>query len=299
MDLADIEMLEAIVAHGSINKASDILHVTQPTLSKRLGRLEYKLGAPLFLRSTSGLTPTAHALFIIESSQPIKTKIKNIERHIELMNTLERGDLSIGVGPIIEQLYFPDVLLELTRSPTSRLNISLRTETAAELKALLVDGAVDVAVGPFEQSAPSDDYEIYPLASQPLMIAARHDHPLAVKMEQEDVSQEDVLRQALISPHMPEYMAEHFKLLSDLDTSRIICDSYPVIKDVLKKSDYISIGPSAVFSQEVQEKSLVLLPLPNSINWSAACIVRPESACLPVIQRVIDIFRHYQLPVIE
>ncbi len=296
MDIADIEMLEAIIKHGSINRASEVLFVTQPTLSKRLGRLEYKLGSPLFVRSSSGLTPTAHALFIIESSQAIKTRIKNIERHIELMNMLETGNLNIGVGPIIEQLYFPHALLELTRSPSSRLSISIRTEMAAELRLLLVDGVVDVAVGPFEQSMASEEFEIYPIASQPLMIAARVEHPLALKMQQERVSQEDVLSQPLISPHMPDYMAEHFKLLENLDTPRIICDSYPVIKEVLKDSDYISIGPSAVFSQEVQDGSLALLPLPDPIDWFAACIARPESACLPVVQRVIDIFRQYQLP---
>ena len=298
MDISDIEMLEAIVKHGSINKASEVLHVTQPTLSKRLGRLEYKLDTPLFLRSSSGLTPTAHTLFIIDSAQPLKTRIHNIERHIELMNTLEVGDLHIGVGPIIEQLYFPFALLQLTQSSSTRLNISIRTEMAAELKELVIEGVVDIAIGPFEQSMASDEFEIYPIASQPLKVAARAEHPLAIKMSEEKLTQEDVLSQPLISPHMPEYMAEQFQLLNRLDTSRIVCDNYSVIKEVLKESDYISLGPSAVFSDEVRQGELVLLSLPNPITWYAACIARPENACLPIIQKVIETFREYELPVV-
>ncbi|MEM1191231.1 MAG: LysR family transcriptional regulator [Pseudomonadota bacterium] len=299
MDVSDIEMLEAIVRHGSINKASESLHVTQPTLSKRLGRLEYKLGTPLFLRSSSGLTPTAHTNFIIDSSDPIRRRLHNIERHIELMNALERGDLHLGVGPIVEQLYFPYALLRLTQSPSSQLNVSIRTETAAELKELVITGAVDVAVGPFEQSMASDEYEIFPIASQPLMVAARSGHAIATKMLAGELTQEDVLSQPLISPHMPDYMAEPFELLRRLNTSRIVCDNYSVIKGVLHASDYISLGPTAVFSAEAQEGSLVLMPLPQPITWFAACVARPESACLPVIQRVIETFREYELPTVS
>ena len=299
MDIADIEMLEAIVSHGSINKASEALHVTQPTLSKRLGRLEYKLGTPLFTRSSSGLTPTPHAEFIIRSSEPIRRGLQKVERHIELMNTLERGDLSIGVGPVIEQLYFPHALLKLTESASSRLNVSIRTETAAELEKLLVSGTIDLAVGPFDAGTADGEYEVYPVASQPLVVATRAGHPLALKAVEEELTQDEVLRQPMISPHMPGYMAKPFELLFSMDSSRIVCDNYAVIKEVLRESDYISIGPSAVFSDEVRSESLTVFPLPEAITWHAACIARPESACLPVIQRVLEIFREYRLPSVE
>ena len=300
MDLSDIDMLEAIVKHGSIVKATEVLHVTQPTLSKRLSRLEYTLGTVLFERSSTGLTPTQHTKFIIESSQQIKNKVRNIERHIELMNMLEAGDLKIGVGPIVEQLYFPHVILELTKSKSASLNLSIRTEMAEDLAQLLVDGVIDIAIGPFEESSASDQYQIYPIASQPLIIAVRAGHPLeAIRESGEPLTVEDIFEYTLISPHVPAYMNAQAPYLDSIENSRVVCDNYSVVKEVLKESDHISIGPSAVFSQEVQQGSLKLLPMPAPIRWHASCITRPESACLPVIEKVIETFRRYELPSVE
>ncbi|MEM1153238.1 MAG: LysR family transcriptional regulator [Pseudomonadota bacterium] len=300
MDISDIAMLEAIVKHGSINKASEFLHVTQPTLSKRLGRLEYKLGTPLFLRNSSGLIPTPRTQFILESSQTIKTRIKNIERHIELMNTLEAGDLHIGVGPIVEQLYFPDALYELTKSSTSKLNISIRIESGDDLSDLLVDGLIDLAIGPFEESESGEDYIAHPIACEPLVFAARYDHPLmALKRDGGDLSSEDVAQYPLIAPHVPQYMLRDGSSGDRPQSSRIICDNYSVIKDFLRESEHVSSGPGAVFYPEVEQGVLALLPMTNPIDWFASCIVRPESAELPIIRKVISIFRDYNLPAID
>jgi len=300
MDISDIAMLEAIQKHGSISKASEFLNITQPTLSKRLARLEDKLGTILFIRSRSGLTPTEHTHYIVGKSEIIQTKIKNIERHIKLVNALEAGELHIGVGPIIEQLYFPHVLLQLSDSSTNRLRISIRTEEASELKKLVMDGTLDIAVGPFDQSICSDEYEVYPMVEHPLMIAARPDHPLVQKIsEGQPVTKEEWSKQALIAPHRAEYMKGQEMILGGEEASRIDCDNYSVIKEVLKKSDYISLGPSAVFSAEVQEQTLSLIPHPNSLMWNASCLARNENACLPAIKRVRDTFHQYALPTIE
>ena len=48
MDIRDIELIEAVHRTGSLSKACGELSVSQPTLSKRLARLERTLGAELF-----------------------------------------------------------------------------------------------------------------------------------------------------------------------------------------------------------------------------------------------------------
>ncbi|BFM15650.1 hypothetical protein R50073_18330 [Maricurvus nonylphenolicus] len=297
MDISDIEMLETIVTYGSINKASEVLHVTQPTLSKRVARLETKLGTPLFFRSNSGLTPTDHTQFIINRSKLIKTELRNIERHIALLNTLEEGDLKLGIGPIIEQLYFPHVLQELTKSPTSKLNIYIRTEAGDDLVNLLREGVIDLAIGPFDECKANDEYVVLPITSQPLMIATRNYHPLTEKSQnQSEITPEEVFNFPLIAPHSTKYLSQLFPILKEIGPSRIIFDNYSVIKSFLKTSDHICIGPGAVFHNEVQDESLTLLPLPTSITWKAACITRPESADLPIIKAVVEIFRNHPLP---
>ena len=300
MDIADIAMLEAIVRHGSINKASEVLHVTQPTLSKRLSRLEHTLGTSLFLRSSSGLTPTPHTRFIIERAQPIKTMIANIERHIELANTLETGTLSIGIGPIIEQLYFPHALHALTQSETSTLNLSIRTESAEDLARLLVEGVIDIAIGPFEHRDDDAPFTVHPIARQPLVYAARRKHPLVAQHESgQSVPREDFTEYPLNAPHAPRYIADQAEVHGQFDDARILCDNYAIIRDFIKRSDHLTAGPISVFSQDVKDCALALIPFVKPIDWHASCITRPESETLPVIEKVIEVFAAHELPSLD
>ncbi len=64
VDISDFNMVEAICSTGSLTKAAEALFVSQPTLSKRLARLEDELGAKLFHRAPSGLRPTSIANFL-------------------------------------------------------------------------------------------------------------------------------------------------------------------------------------------------------------------------------------------
>ena len=50
MDIQDLEIIRAIHDTGSLSRASVDLHVSQPTLSKKLARLEHQLGTVLFHR---------------------------------------------------------------------------------------------------------------------------------------------------------------------------------------------------------------------------------------------------------
>ena len=83
MDVADLKMVVAICEEGSLTRAADILFVSQPTLSKRLARLEQRLNATLFHRDTTGLKPTAIADFLVASARPLEDRLAAIERQVE------------------------------------------------------------------------------------------------------------------------------------------------------------------------------------------------------------------------
>jgi LysR family hca operon transcriptional activator len=58
LDLAQWRVFLAAADQGSLIKAAEVLHTDQPALSRSLRRLEVLIGAPLFLRSSRGLTLT-------------------------------------------------------------------------------------------------------------------------------------------------------------------------------------------------------------------------------------------------
>jgi DNA-binding transcriptional LysR family regulator len=63
----DLKIALAIARHGSLNAAARALGTTQPTVSRRLGGLERRIGVKLFERAASGLSPTALSAALVES----------------------------------------------------------------------------------------------------------------------------------------------------------------------------------------------------------------------------------------
>lgn len=67
LDVSDIKLLQKVTELGSINKAADELYMSQPTLSKRISRLEQTLNVKLFFRHSSGMQPTDVTNYLIKT----------------------------------------------------------------------------------------------------------------------------------------------------------------------------------------------------------------------------------------
>ena len=85
MDIRDIELIEAVHRTGSLSKACGELSISQPTLSKRLARLERPLGTELFCRYSTGLVATPVADYVLAQSHQGRSQLRDIKRHVELM----------------------------------------------------------------------------------------------------------------------------------------------------------------------------------------------------------------------
>lgn len=59
IDVEDLHLLRAVADHGSINRAAAVLSISQSALTRRIHRLELRLGASLLVRSSRGTDLTA------------------------------------------------------------------------------------------------------------------------------------------------------------------------------------------------------------------------------------------------
>ena len=73
MDIRVLEYFVVAAQEGSITRAAELLHVSQPTVSRQLMELEEELGRKLFDRSKRSVTLTQEGLLFRESAQEILT----------------------------------------------------------------------------------------------------------------------------------------------------------------------------------------------------------------------------------
>lgn len=289
----EIQAIAVVAAHGSMTKAAHLLNTTQPTLSKLILRLEDRVGAPVFERSAKGMVPTKVGQFLIEQSRDILASLEKVERHAMLLGDGTIGRINLGVGPIAGELFLNDAIVEFARR-YGGIDLDLRAAESDRLLALVSAGELDLAIGPFDESAVDLGLSVVPVAEDTIMFAVRPEHPLA--QETGLIADEQLGRYATVSPHTPMSIAAqivgHGKGLGITSNQRISCESYATLKHVAKSSDYIVAGPRGLFVSELEDGTLVEIQTDWNVIWRCACIIRPEYHDAEAIKYLVEMFRN-------
>ena len=96
MELRTLRYFLTTANEGNITKAAEILHVTQPTLSRQLMELERELGTTLILRGKKGVTLTDDGLFFRQRAEEIVELADRAEKAFVERDGAISGVVSIG-----------------------------------------------------------------------------------------------------------------------------------------------------------------------------------------------------------
>lgn len=290
LDVSDIYLLKTITETGSINKAAEILYMSQPTLSKRISRLEQVLKVELFHRQSTGMKPTTVTEYLIDNGKQIQTKLDAMCRHVELLSNLEGGTLHVGVSPVIEQLFFPKVLMDFVED-TKDVEISFKVDVPEKLKQGVLDGELDIAIGPFAEDELPQDLAFQQIKNEAVVYIVRPDHPITKKSSK--ISYKTLMEYPGIGPTMNPSMKKFLEDRGALSLLKITCDNYRICKSIVKMSDYFSGGPPQLFKKDIEEGELIELAMEEPVVWSAYSLIRPESIHTPTVKKFLEILNEY------
>jgi DNA-binding transcriptional LysR family regulator len=145
MRLRHIEVFHAIYTTGSITNAAQLLHVSQPSVSKVLAHAESQLGFELFERVKSRLIPTeqAHALF--QEVDKLYKQIRGVKQTAENIKKSRSGQLNIGLPPALGFDVIPAVVGQFRRAFPD-VHITLHTLHSDTVHQALLEHKVDLAI---------------------------------------------------------------------------------------------------------------------------------------------------------
>ncbi len=285
MDTTDIDLIRGLVRAGSLSEASALLNQSQPTLSRKLSRLEDRLGAQLFHRSPKGLLPTDIAAYILSKAKPIDHQLREIERHVELTTQLDTGILNLGVGPIIEQILLPSVLSKFIET-TGNAALSIATEDPETLMKMFKASELDLVVGPFSAQA-IDDNEVtaLPMVRDKLIAVARPEHPI---FELQDLDETTLSQFCVAAPKSRGSATRVGSRL--LPRPKIYSDNYDLLKKTTLRSDVLCTAPRSVFKDEIARGELREVNIAIQVTWESALIIRSETMLAPLARHLVQIF---------
>lgn len=102
MELRVLRYFLAVVREENILRASEVLHITQPSLSRQLAQLEDELGAKLFERGNRKITLTEAGMLLRRRAEEIVSLADKTEREFAELNGGDEisGIISIGCGEL-------------------------------------------------------------------------------------------------------------------------------------------------------------------------------------------------------
>jgi DNA-binding transcriptional LysR family regulator len=141
-DLLDYEIFTRVIKAGSLSAAARELHSTPAMISKRLTRLEDRLGVKLLHRTTRRLTPTEVGHSFYERVLAVLAAVADAESLAAIDNDRPRGLLRVSLPTSFGRLHVaPKLKTFLDQFPDLRLLVDLEDEYVD-----LAAGGFDVAV---------------------------------------------------------------------------------------------------------------------------------------------------------
>ena len=145
MDLRRLRAFVAVAEHGTVSKAAQVLHISQPALSRQIAAFEQELGFSLFQRSGRRLTMTSRADQLLGESRSLLNHVSSLgERAL----ALRQGDirvLTVAASAMTIEGMFPG-LLERFPEQLSGVRLALVEADADKHLQMLEHGDADFAI---------------------------------------------------------------------------------------------------------------------------------------------------------
>ena len=192
MNLRDLDYICAVADHKHFGRAADSCHVSQPTLSGQIKKLEAQLGVTLFERSHKGIRVTDIGEDIIRIAREAREAAQRIRAAAASAQDPLAGNLSLGLIPTIAPYLIPLFVGKLQKAMPN-LSVAYREDITDRLNEAMLKGELDVAI----LATPPEDKSLaaIKLYREPFWLLFPENHELgklkAASMK--DVKEDDVL----------------------------------------------------------------------------------------------------------
>jgi DNA-binding transcriptional LysR family regulator len=260
-DLNLLPIAVALYDELSVSRAARQLGMSQPAVSKALGKLRETFADPLFVRGPNGIVPTPRAHAIVRAVRPHLTQLReDLLKGERFDPAVSTRAITLAISDIAEMAFFPQVI-EHFRALAPRCAVTAVSVMDNELAHGLEHGEIDIAAGHYPQLALRNFHQRQ-LSRHGFACLMRAGHPLwknrlspSAFLEAEHV----VVRRDGRSQDVLERYIEQHKLRRKVAVYASHVLSVPFI---VMESDLVATLPYAVVTRFASLTSRVAAALP-------------------------------------
>lgn len=259
LDSRQLLAARALADTGSFTLAGRQLCLTQSAVSHAIKALEEEVECRLFTRSGKGVTVTPAGKYFLEYTDRILGQMETARTLVAPRTTRGKERLRLGVGMRARAHIMPVVLPTFQKEFPNKL-VTIEPGNYVQNLQLLESGLLDFvfAVRPSERP----DLGYIPLYEDELRFVVGRDHPWAQtgQVSRKDLAG-DMLVAALGINRVPQLLADYFRAEKITPGHMVEMPDYESIRILVKSNVAVGVLSPALFWQDIQNGSLVSLPL--------------------------------------
>lgn len=229
MELRQLKHFVAVAEELHFTRAAAKVHVVQSTLSASISSLEQELGTALLVRNNRRVDLTTAGQALLPDAQNVLAAAERARAAVDAVRGVLSGRLAIGVIQGVGTIDLPALLAHYHRN-FPRIEIVLRHDAVDALVQATADGDLDLAF----VSHPYDGSRVkeLPLGTESLVLAVRHDDPLA---RQQTVELTDLAQREFVECRSDLRTVDG--VCVDLGLHRTVCAETDTPEDLIRLVD--------------------------------------------------------------
>lgn len=251
IDPRAIRLFLAVCRAGTISGAAKAENLSQPSVSVAIAQLEHRLGTKLLERHRLGIRLTPAGLLLQVRAEAMDNILEAALREIRLADTGVAGPLVIGGTPGALATLVPPTVASLKREyPKFELRILERNDR--QVMEMLRSQQIDLAVvtaGMDERPADLTELQLVSDAFS-LIVGKAHDD-LPAKVSLHDLKGMRWVLPEVVGAFRRQIDALFVNAAAATPSNIIRCDSLLTTKEIVRRTDYVTILPKGVATAEV------------------------------------------------
>ena len=290
MELHQLRYFAAVARTGNFTRAAEACHVSQPSLSQQIIKLEDEVGAPLFERRRDRASLTLAGELLLRHATRVLSEIDEVGSRMREIRRMTRGRLRVGAIPTIAPFLLPGPLAQLKREHPG-VEITLHEHVTTGLLAALQARDLDLVIA--SHAAPTEAFASSTLFQEPLLLALPAGHALErlLRVTMDDLHNERFI--VLSDEHCLSSVVSSFCRQNDL-APNIICQGAQIqtVLAMVAADLGISLFP-AMACRQALPLGLSLRPLKEATPRRdiIAYFAKNEGKETPLVQKLLQLLR--------
>ncbi|MGY0694122.1 LysR family transcriptional regulator [Virgibacillus sp. FSP13] len=271
MDIQHLNYFVEVAKQKNFTKASQVLHVSQPSISKMIKSLEEELQVTLLDRSERKLELTDAGKVVFEQAVEILHMMEDVYASVDELVHVRKGSIKVGLMPTLGVMLFPDVLAGF-RKKYKQIDIHLVEYSAKLLEQKVVQGEVDLGITVLPVN--SETFGIIPISSDELVVIVDREHWLS---ERKSACLSELKHESFIfftKDYALHDVAMEACLQSGFEPNVVYQSSlWDIVGEMVVAQFGISVVPMSVANRFKDRISIVTITSPQ-IDWKLGLIYK-------------------------